>query len=109
LFGLFASSVMKSTVGATILSYGFALATSGVTLAVLVFGERIGMQVKAWILVFNPLVAAIQLCTDRWFADMPNVYGVPIWQANLAFFAITFVVLLMLTSIRVWSIMSRRD
>jgi ABC-type transport system involved in multi-copper enzyme maturation permease subunit len=109
LFGLFASSVMKSTVGATILSYGFALATSGVTLAVLVFGERIGMQVKAWFLVFNPLVAAIQLCTDRWFADMPNVYGVPIWQANLVFFAITFVVLLMLTSIRVWSIMSRRD
>lgn len=109
LFGLFASSIMRTTVGATVLSYAFALLTSGATLGVLMFGERIGLQAKAWALAFNPLAAAIQLCTDQWFANLPNVAGVPIWQANLYVFAATFVALLALTSIRVGRLMSQRD
>ncbi len=109
LFGLFASSIMRSTVAAAILSYGFALLVSLVSLVVLVFGERISMQVKAMVLALNPLIAVLQLSNDKWFAGYPSVAGIPIWQANLYCFGCIFIVLLIATSLRVWRLLSRRD
>ncbi len=108
MFGLFASSVMKKTAAATALSYGFAFVFSIGTLAVLMFGDRVSREAQATALSLNPLVAALQLTTDRWFADLPLIFNRPLWQNTILVYAILFALVLILSAIRVHSLFSKR-
>ncbi len=108
MFGLFASSIMKTTAAATALSYGFAFVFSTATLAALMFGDRISRQAQAAILTLNPLAAAVQLTTDEWFADYPLIFGNLMWQNTLIAYAGIFALILLATAIRVHALFARR-
>lgn len=106
--GLFASTVMKTTAAATAASYGFAFTLSVVTLSVKLFGERISQDVQTAILTFNPLVAAIQITSDEWFADLPRLFGNSLWVNHMYLFGSLAVLLLIGTAWRVRSIFRER-
>ncbi len=94
---------------ATALSYLFAVTLSIVSLAVLMFGTRISALVKSAGLTFNPLVAAVQITSDVWFAELPPIRGNPLWQNHLILFGAVAVLLLAVTAFRVHRIFRRRD
>ena len=106
--GLFASTMMKSTAAATAASYGFAFVLSVGTMSVKMFGERIPQDVQAAILTFNPLVAAIQITSDDWFADLPRLFGHPLWVNHMVVFGALAVALLFGSALRVRSIFRQR-
>jgi len=82
-FGLFASSLTRSTAVATALSYVFAISLCVLPLAVLALGDRASPGVQAVVLAFNPVAAAMQTTSDRWFAGLPQVLGNRLWHNNL--------------------------
>jgi len=106
--GLFASTVMRATAAATAASYGFAFALSVVTMSVELFGARIPVNVRTVILTFNPLVAAIQVASDDWFGDLPQLFGRPLWQNHLYLFGSIAIILLFGTAWRVRGIFRER-
>jgi len=106
--GLFASTVMRTTAAATAASYGFAFALSVVTMSVELFGARIPVNVRTVILTFNPLVAAIQVASDDWFGDLPQLFGRPLWQNHLYLFGSIAIILLFGTAWRVRGIFRER-
>jgi ABC-type transport system involved in multi-copper enzyme maturation permease subunit len=106
--GLFASTFMSTTAAATALSYTFAFALSVVTLSVLLFGERISATVQTVFLTLNPLVAAIQITSDEWFAEYPMLFGNAIWKNHLYLFSALAVCMLVVAAIRVRQIFHER-
>ncbi|MFO7820641.1 MAG: ABC transporter permease subunit [Lentisphaeria bacterium] len=108
MIGLTASTFMKSTASATALSYAVTLLISVGTLSVLLFGERISEQAKAAFLVFNPVVAAIQITSDEWFVGF-ETFGQPLWQGHLAIFGVSVVICLLAASLRMHKILRERD
>lgn len=108
LSGLFASTWMRTTAAATAASYGFAFTLSVVTMSVQLFGARIPDTIRAAILTFNPLVAAIQITSDEWFAELPRLFGRPLWQNHLILFGALAVFLLLATAWRVHCIFRER-
>ncbi len=106
--GLLASTLAKTTAAATAVSYGFAFSLSVVTLSVQMFGSRVPDQLRAIILTFNPLVAAIQITSDVWFAELPRLWGRPLWQNHLYLFGGLAVLLLLATAVRVRRIFRER-
>ncbi|MCF7855133.1 MAG: ABC transporter permease subunit [Candidatus Pacebacteria bacterium] len=107
LTGLVSSTVMKTTAQATALSYTVAFLLSVVTFSVLLFGTRISPSVKAAVLTVNPLAGAIQITSEKWFADLPLLYGRTIWQNHLLLFAALAVVLLIAAVLRVGAMLRR--
>ncbi len=108
MFGLFASSIMKSTAAATALSYGFAFLMTVGTLAVLMFGDRISRPFQTAVLTFNPLIAVVQLNTDHWFADYPLLFNNPMWHNTMVAYAGIFLLVLVLSALRVHLLFNRR-
>lgn len=105
--GLCASTLAPSTGAATALSYGFAACMCIGTLSVLLFGSRVSPQLQAFVLAFNPMVAALQVSSNELFL-LPKVFGVPIWIDNLAFLASLTLLLVLLTAVRVQVIFNHR-
>jgi ABC-type transport system involved in multi-copper enzyme maturation permease subunit len=108
LTGLFASTVMRTTAAATALSYILVFAVSIGTLAVLLFGSRISLELKAVILTFNPLVAAVQITSDAWFNELPRIGNRVLWQNHLALFGAFAVILLLAAAWRVHAVFRQR-
>jgi ABC-type transport system involved in multi-copper enzyme maturation permease subunit len=106
--GLCASSLAPSTAAATAASYGFAAFLCLGTMSILLFQDRIAAEAVALVLSFNPLAAAIQITSDKWFADLPLVFGHRLWQVNLTMMGAMTLVLLILTAIRVRIIFRQR-
>jgi len=108
-FGLLASSLAPSTAAATIVSYVFALALNVAPLAAPALGDRIPERTAAFILAFNPGAAAMQVCSDRWFADMPSVFGNRLWQNDLILLSAMAIAFLVAAGIRIHWLLQRRE
>ncbi len=106
-FGLCASSFIPHTVGATAVSYTFALLGLLGTSSVLLFGERIAPTTQAAVLMFNPVAAVIQLHSREWLADLPYLFNRPLWQNTLIAYAGLCIVILMVTATRVHHLFNR--
>jgi ABC-type transport system involved in multi-copper enzyme maturation permease subunit len=107
--GLCASTFAASTPVATAVSYGVAAFLCVGTLGVLLPGERLSASVKASVLTLNPLVAALQVTSDTWFADQPLILGQPLWQVSFAALGLLSVALLAVTVVRVRSLFRVQD
>jgi hypothetical protein len=94
---------------ATAVSYGVAAFRCVGTLGVLLPGERLSASVKASVLTLNPLVAALQVTSDTWFADQPLILGQPLWQVSFAALGLLSVALLAVTVVRVRSLFRVQD
>lgn len=108
LTGLVASSIMKNTAAATALSYTIAFSLSILTFAVLLFGERISPAARAALLTLNPLAAAIQITSDVWFGELPDLFGNPMWQNHLIVFTVLAFALLAMGIARTRVILYKR-
>ena len=107
--GLCASTIMKSTGAATALSYAFSAILCLGSLGVLLFGARIGPTLQGVILSFNPIAAALQITSDKWFSDLPMLMGNRLWQNNMIILVALTVLLTAITTVRVHIIFNRRE
>ena len=107
--GLFSSSVAPTTGAATAISYGFCILLCLGTLAILLLGSRISPEVQSLVLIWNPVVAALQVTSDTWFAGLPAVFGHKVWQSHMAAFIALALVLFGATAWRVHLLFARRD
>ncbi len=107
MFGMCASSFMQHTAGATAVSYTFALLGLLGTSSVLLFGDRIAPTTQAAVLIFNPLIAVVQLNSEAWFSDLPYIFNRPPWQNTLIAYAGLFFVILTATAARVHILFNR--
>jgi ABC-type transport system involved in multi-copper enzyme maturation permease subunit len=107
--GLCASTLAATTGAATAVSYGFCIALCVCTLGVLLLGDRVSPAIETAILTFNPIVAALQITSDRLFADQVTLFGNKLWQNHLIAMAATTVLLLAVSSLRVRRLFTQRD
>jgi ABC-type transport system involved in multi-copper enzyme maturation permease subunit len=106
--GLCASTLAPTTGAATAISYGFAAFLCIGTLSVLLLGSRISPGVQAVVLCFNPLVAALQIASDKWFAELPRIFGNRLWRNNLIFLSGMTFILVAVAALRVRLIFNHR-
>jgi ABC-type transport system involved in multi-copper enzyme maturation permease subunit len=106
--GLCASTLAPTTGAATAISYGFAALVCIGTLSVLLLGSRISPQVQSVVLCFNPLVAALQIASDKWFSELPRIFGNRLWQNNMIFLSCVTVGLVCVAALRVRMIFNHR-
>ncbi len=107
--GLCASTMVRRTGAATALSYCFSALICLGSLSVLLFGSRVSPKLQTFVLTCNPLIAALQITSDKWFADLPLLFGRRLWQNNLLFLTATTLLLLFVTAIRVHVIFNHRE
>lgn len=106
--GLFCSTVMKSTSAATAVSYTIVFSLSAVTFGVLAFGTRIPGIVKSFFLTLNPLAAALQVTSDTWFADLPDIAGNRMWLNHVYLYSIIGILFLVFSVIRMHGLLKKR-
>ncbi|MFW6414383.1 MAG: ABC transporter permease [Verrucomicrobiota bacterium] len=106
--GLFCSTFMKSTSAATAMSYTIVFALSAVTFSVLAFGARIPETVKAIILTLNPLAAALQVTSNKWFAELPDIAGNRMWLNHVYLYSALVIIFLLFSVVRMHRLLKKR-
>ena len=106
--GLLASSVAGSTGSAAAVSYAVSAGLCLGTLSVLLFSNRLDAAVVTGFLTFNPLVAALQITSDEWFADYPLLFGNALWQNHLIILGSLTILAILASALRVRHILRRR-
>jgi len=101
--GLCASAFSRKTSHATAISYCFAAFICIVTLAAELPGA-VPLEVRQLWLTINPVVAALRITSDELFSDMPA----DLWIHNLAFLGGISVLFVVLTSGRLYYILTQR-
>lgn len=106
--GLCASTFAPSTGAATAMSYSLAAVLCLGTLSVLLLGTRVSPHVQSVILALNPVAAALQITSDTWFRDMPQIFGNKLWMNNLYAMSALAVLLLLVSALRVHALFRQR-
>ncbi|MEA2013047.1 MAG: hypothetical protein U9O87_08250, partial [Verrucomicrobiota bacterium] len=107
--GLFFSSICTKTEVATALSYGFAALICVVTLGGITFSSQLTPYAQTVMLTLNPIVAALQITSDKMFADLPLIMNNPLWQNYLILTGILCIILTLFSAIRVHHIFRKRN
>jgi hypothetical protein len=101
--GLFSSAISKSTGTATAVGYTLTAVICVVTFAPLVLGDRLSDSLAYFIIVFNPVAAAMQVTSDS-FTQYPGL-----WKNNIvAMISLTVFFILAATG-RMWYLFRRQE
>jgi len=101
--GFCASAFSRNTSGATAVSYCFAAAICIVTFVALIPGA-VGTETGRMLLTLNPVAVALRVTSDQLFPQL----GEAAWQHNLAAMLGITLALIVISSLRVYHIFTRR-